>query len=137
METAARVRCPKSPELCRRRGDGTIWLSGPTDWRLAVKTFRVEIFAGHRVVPLLHGRLDVSEDALTVRAWPGWMLTPRTARRETVRCVQVKHRRAVKVITIDDAGGVFTKMNVNVLARGYSKLHALLRHLGYVVIDKD
>jgi hypothetical protein len=49
------------------------------------------------------------------------MLKPRTAPRETVRRVLVKHRRQVKVITIDDTGEVFTRMNINALVMGYGK----------------
>jgi hypothetical protein len=101
-----------------------------------LKSFRVEIFAGRRVVSLFFGRLDISEDALTVRASPAWMLRPRTARRDAIRRVLVKHRWQVKVITIDDAAGVFNRINVNATVMGYRKLRAQLELCGYVVVDR-
>jgi hypothetical protein len=100
------------------------------------KTFRVEIFVGHRVVSLPFGRFDVSEDGLTVRARPAWMLKSRTAPRDTIRRVTVKHRWQAKVITIDDTDGVFDKMNLNALVMGYGKLQAQLERCGYAVVDR-
>lgn len=102
-----------------------------------MKTFSVQIFVGHRVVSWPFGKFDISDEAITVRARPAWMLKPRTASRDTVRCVLVRHHWAQKVITVDDANGVFTKINVNSRLTGFGKLQAQLEHCGYVIVDRD
>jgi hypothetical protein len=98
--------------------------------------FRVEIFARHRVAALFFGRLDVSEDSLTVWARPAWMLRPRTASHDTIRRVLVRHTRYVEVITIDDTSGIFAGININVLVTTYGKVRRQLESCGYVVADR-
>jgi len=101
-----------------------------------MNTFHAEIFAGHRVAALFFGRLDVSEDSLTVRARPAWMLRPITASRDTIRHVLVRHTRYVEVITIDDTNGIFAGINVNVLVMAYGKVRRQLDACGYAVVDR-
>ena len=101
-----------------------------------MKTFRVDIFVGHRVVSWPFGRLEVSEKALTVRARPAWMLAPRTAQRSCVRQVLIRRRHFVDVITIDDSDGIFAKLNVNARIRGFSELENQLKGCGYSVTDR-
>jgi hypothetical protein len=102
-----------------------------------VKTFSVQIFVGHRVVSWPFGKLDISDEAITVRSRPAWMLKRRTASHRTINRVLIRHHWAQKVITIEDTDGVFSKINVNSQLMGYGKLQAQLEHCGYVVADRS
>ena len=102
-----------------------------------MRTFRVDIFVGHRVVSWFFGRFDVSEEALTVRARPAWMLSPRTAPRGSVNQVLVRRRRFVNVITIDDRIGIFANVNINARVGGSGKLEDQLQRCGFAVADRN
>ncbi len=64
------------------------------------------------------------------------MLPLRRAPRDTVRRVQVRHRRFASVITIEDSGGVLTTININAQVAGYRKVQAQLERCGYAMTDQ-
>ena len=102
-----------------------------------MKTFRVDIFIGHRIVSWPFGRLDVSEQELTVRARPAWMLGPRTAQRDRVTSVQIRRRHFVNAITINDRDRTFANVQVSARAGGFCKLEDQLKSCEYPITDRS
>lgn len=90
---------------------------------------------GHRFVGWPFGRLDISDDALVLRSWPALGSSPRSAQKPTVMKVSVNRSLQRVLLTIEDSGGVFENIKVEVPYK-IEQLMAELRNRGYFVIDQ-
>ena len=75
-----------------------------------MKTFIVQIATSRRIVSWPLRRLDVSETALTARAWPSWYMRARTVAKHSVRVINVRQSLGGMVLTVDDEVGSFSNL---------------------------
>jgi hypothetical protein len=102
-----------------------------------VKTFYVQFFFGRRVVSFPFGLLDIADGSITARAWPSWQMRARSATKESIRHLTIRHSWQFKAMTIDDTAGVFDGLVIYHQTIGYKKLRNELERCGYVVVDKN
>jgi hypothetical protein len=101
----------------------------------AAQTFTVGARLGRRVAGWPFGRLDVADDALGLRFRPAGRFSPRSAAKDTVVAVRVRRRHLRTFLDIEDSGGVFRDVGLEI-PYGVGRLVGELRGRGYPVIDQ-
>ena len=102
-----------------------------------MKTFIVQIATSRRIVSWPLRRLDVSETALTARAWPSWYMRARTVAKHSVRVINVRQSLGGMVLTVDDEVGSFSNLRFLVQLKSYYKLRSQLDENGYPAVGNE
>jgi hypothetical protein len=94
-------------------------------------TFVVGIYFRHRIVSWPFGRLDVTRDEISVRSWPAGRRSAAVPRSD-VMAISVNKGRAVSMLRIEDVGGIFAHVAVE-MPFGLDRIVDKLKNNGYEI----
>jgi hypothetical protein len=95
------------------------------------ETFVAGLYFRHRIVSWSFGRLDVTRDDIGVRSWPARRRSAAVPRGD-VTAISVKRGRAVSTLRIEDTGGEFADIAIE-MPFGLDRIVDKLKSNGYEV----